>query len=248
MVDNSGNRIDRRQALRRIAAAGAAAWAVPAVQTINMSRAFAQTQVSQPSVCSWFRISQGDLTTAGALGSCGQQISPSDSCLTVFGNMDCSPLLGTPSAPSGSVWTACLALGYQVQEVALSDAAGHCWLSVAYPANPMSGQPVQSANGTGGWVGWSAGGGCLYVPPPTDASGAPVDITHFDVMACADPLALASASTSASATPSGSPTPADSPTPANLPSPDGSPMPSESPSPTDTTTGDSPTATPTPSS
>ena len=159
MTEDGHERISRRQALRRVAAAGAAVWAVPAVQSINMSRAFAQTQMSQPpGACSWFRISQSELATGMGVGTCGQPISPSDSCLTAFGIMDCSPLLGMPVTPNGSGWTACLAAGYRVQEVALFDAAGHCWLSVAGQAGPMIGQPVQSANGTGGWGGWSAAG------------------------------------------------------------------------------------------
>jgi len=247
VTENGHNRISRRQALRRMAAAGAAAWAVPAVQTINMSRAFAQTQMSQPGVCSWFRISQGELTTGGALGTCGQPISPSDSCLSAFGVVDCSPLLGMPLTPSGSGWTVCLAAAYRVQEVAVFDAAGRCWLSIADPADPMIGRPVQSANGTGGWVGWTVGGGCLNVLQPTDAVGAPVDITHFDVIACSDPAALVGATPSGTPTPSESPSPG-SPSPEGSPTPTESPTPSESPSPPDTTGGGSsgsPTPTPT---
>lgn len=237
MSKNGQNRIGRRQALRRIAVAGAAAWAVPAVQTINMSRAFALTQMSQPiGTCSWFRISQGDQAIGGALGSCGEPISPSESCLSAFGVIDCSPLLGLPLTPSGSGWTVCLGAAYRVQEVALFDAAGHCWLSVADPVDPMIGRAVQSANGTGGWVGWTVAGGCVNVPRPNDAVGTPVDIAHFDVVACAAPTALSSVSPSPSASPS------DASSPAGLPVPSGSP------SPTDTTNGGSPTATPTPSS
>ena len=240
MSEDVAKRLSRRQALRRIGAAGAVAWAVPAVQTINMSRAFAQTQMSQPTGdCSWFRISQGELSGGGAVGTCGQPVTPTDSCLSAFGVMDCTPLLGVPLAPEGSTWTVCLAAAYQVQEVALFDAAGHCWLSVADPIDPTIGQPVQSANGTGGWAGWTVVGGCLNVLQPTDATGTPVDIAHFDVMACSGPTAFSSASPSPSASPSTSPSP--SATPSDTPSPSGSPTPTASPTPSDTTGGGSPT-------
>ena len=243
MTIDGHNRISRRQALRRMAAAGAVAWAVPAVQTINMSRAFAQTQVSsQPGACSWFRISQGDSTLGGAVGTCGDPVSHSDSCLSTFGAMDCSPLLGVPVAPNGSGWTACLASGYAVKEVALFDAAGHCWVSAADPVDPMVGHPVQSANGTGGWFGWAVGGGCLNVLQPTDVAGAPVDIAHFDVMACVDPAALTTVSPTPTSTPTPSATPSGptlgSPSPAS-PSPEPLPVPT---GPTGPTAPSGPTA------
>src|SRR5712691_10085135 len=114
MTEQTPNRVTRRQALRRIAAAGAVAWAVPAVQTINMTRAFAQTQASNPKVCSWFRISRGDLAAGGAAGACGGPITSSDSCLSAVGPIDCSPVLQVPTTPSGSSWTICLGQGYEV--------------------------------------------------------------------------------------------------------------------------------------
>src|SRR5712691_6932323 len=115
MAEQTPNRVTRRQALRRIAAAGAVAWAVPAVQTINMTRAFAQTQASNPKAYSWFRISRSDLAPDGSIGACGGPISPTDTCLSSVGANDCSPVLGTPSTPSGSDWTVCFGLGYEVQ-------------------------------------------------------------------------------------------------------------------------------------
>ncbi len=65
MAEHRSNRVTRRQALRRFAAVGAVAWAVPTVQTVNMTRAFAQTQASDPKVCSWFRISKSDVSPDG---------------------------------------------------------------------------------------------------------------------------------------------------------------------------------------
>ena len=62
--------ISRRQALKRIAAAGAVAWAVPTVQTINMSRAFAATSPQQ--VCYRIKVEEG--------GSCQTGIGAND-CL-----------------------------------------------------------------------------------------------------------------------------------------------------------------------
>jgi hypothetical protein len=41
-TDHEPQGIDRRQMLKRVAAAGAVAWTVPAIQTLNMSKALAQ--------------------------------------------------------------------------------------------------------------------------------------------------------------------------------------------------------------
>jgi len=49
--DGTSDGINRRQALKRLAAAGAVAWATPAVQTLNMSRAHAQTSPPPPEAC-----------------------------------------------------------------------------------------------------------------------------------------------------------------------------------------------------
>jgi hypothetical protein len=234
MVDvpeTPGNRISRRQALRRAAVAGAVAWTVPAVQTINMSRAFAQTQMSQPLVCSWFRITAGEQTVGGGgSGVCGPP-SASDSCLSSVGAGDCAPVLGTPSAPAGAGWSACLAAGYLVQEVALTDAAGNCWRSPVSASDPQVGDPVQNGGG-GAWAGWSAAGGCLYLPQPTDGVGSPVGVAHVDVMACADPEVAARLNSSSTPTTASTPTTSTSPSTTNgptSPSPQGLPAPEGSP-------------------
>ena len=100
MTEDNRDPVSRRQAIKRIAAAGTVAWTIPAIQTFNMSRAYAQTQTSPVMVCSWFRITSND-TTPGALdGTCGEAIGPYDSCLSATSDsVDCGPVNATPVTP-----------------------------------------------------------------------------------------------------------------------------------------------------
>ncbi|HEX6331138.1 MAG TPA: hypothetical protein VF129_07605 [Actinomycetota bacterium] len=56
--------ITRRQALKRMAAAGAVAWAAPAVQTMNMRRAWAQNESPQL-ICYRIKIETGGKCETG---------------------------------------------------------------------------------------------------------------------------------------------------------------------------------------
>ena len=73
--------ISRRKALRRLGAAGALVWTVPAIQTIGMSRAMAQTPPGSapPPGCGNARVSLGGgcaLPNFEASAGCGGQLLP----------------------------------------------------------------------------------------------------------------------------------------------------------------------------
>ena len=166
-------------------------------------------------------------------GRVADPVSSTDSCLSAFGPTDCSPILGAPSTPERiSAWTVCLGLGFQVEEVALSDTSGRCWRSARKPADPTLGEPTTS-DGTGGWQGWASSGGCVTVLRPLDGSALPVDIDRVDMMVCVVPGTFALPNASPSPSPRDSPTPTDTPTPSGATGPtDGSGVtPSDTPTP-----------------
>jgi hypothetical protein len=203
------DRIDRRQALRRIAGAGAVAWSVPAVQTLNMSRALAQAQTSIPTTCSWFRISANGRTPIENDGIC-TGVDDHDSCLSTTGsNTDCSPVVGIPLTPSRSGWTVPLGPGYEIIEVALS-AEPACWRSTQDPNDHSRGMPAQDAQGAGSWPGWSVFQGYLQIPQP-DGGFDPIAIHHVDVIACLPPSVLAPSGPSGPSGESGATGPSDAP-------------------------------------
>lgn len=128
-------RISRRKALRRMGAAGALVWTVPADQSIGIGEALAKTRAGSipPPGCNNARIS--------GCGGCGlPNFDPNAGC----GGQSC--LTGAdPNAPSacgsivsatasdGADWVICLATGCTVQGLLMAS-AGACWNHTGLPA------------------------------------------------------------------------------------------------------------------
>jgi hypothetical protein len=183
--DPNDRRISRRKALRRLGAAGALVWTVPAVQTISMSKALAQTPPGSapPPGCGNVRISKG--------GGCGlPNFDPGAGC----NGQSC--LSGAdPNAPSacgsvasavasdGADWVICLAVGCRVQELSMA-AAGSCWNQPGSPFCQGTNPNVTT------WSGFSVSGNCVTVHRPTfvNAGGqtVQVNISHVDLVICCD--------------------------------------------------------------
>jgi hypothetical protein len=77
-TDTEPQGIDRRQMLKRVAAAGAIAWTVPAIQTLNMSKALAQVG-SPGDVC--YTVKFEDTCSSPSANS---NLSQSFGCLYAF--------------------------------------------------------------------------------------------------------------------------------------------------------------------
>jgi hypothetical protein len=187
MVDGPNHeQISRRKALRRLGAAGALVWTVPAIQTIRMSRAMAQTPPGSapPPGCGNARVSLGGgcaLPNFNASAGCGGQ-----SCLS-GANQDAPSACGSivsATANDGADWVICLAEGCRVQALSMA-AAGSCWNSVGGPSCQGSNPHVTT------WSGYSVSGSCVTVHRPTfvntPGQTVQVDISHVDlVICCAD--------------------------------------------------------------
>lgn len=82
MVEEDRNELNRREFLRKAAITGAVAWAIPVVQSVSATPAFAQT--SSPTCCAHSPSQQGG---TGACGDCMQ------TCAAACGNASgCSDL------------------------------------------------------------------------------------------------------------------------------------------------------------
>jgi len=184
MVDHPNHeQISRRKALRRLGAAGALVWTVPAVQTIGMSRAMAQTAPGSvpPPGCGNARVSKTGscgLPNFEASAGCGGQ-----TCLS-GANPDAPSACGSivsATAADGADWVICLAEGCRVQELSMA-AAGSCWNSVGAPACQGSNPHVTT------WSGYTVSGSCVTVRRPTFQNPAgqtvQVDISHVDLVIC----------------------------------------------------------------
>jgi len=177
------HRLSRRQALRRIGAAGAAAWTVPAIQTIGMNRALAQAGPGSPPL--------GECGNARVLleGGCElPNFNPNAGC----GGQSC--LAGAnPNAPSacgsivsaiaanGADWVICIAPGCRFEEISVA-AAGACWAG--------AGPPACGGDSSFDWDGFTVSGGCATIKRPTalNPQGRLIthDISHVDVVICCD--------------------------------------------------------------
>lgn len=180
MPNDQTEGISRREALKRAAILGAAAWTIPAVQTINMRRAYAG---SPGCTFSHFRIEGGRCQSVG-----------SESCLPANSDPNsCDPInttLANPiSTPDGAEWVICLDAGCVVEGVGLKSgsprSAGGCLYS-GPGATPLHGAPV--SNATLSWEGWSVdANGCLHIPRMLRTKrgvARPIDNSHADVVVC----------------------------------------------------------------
>jgi hypothetical protein len=178
MSEHADHRIDRRQALKRLGAAGAVAWTVPAIQTFNMPKAFAQAQPGSPPPegCGNVRISKGggcglpNFDGGGGGGSCLQTANPN-------GPSACGSIVSA-TANDGADWVICIAEGCRFQEVSMSSAS-HCWNK---PGPPTDGDPNHN------WSGFTISGQCVTVHRSTfnNPPGQMVtqNISHVDLVIC----------------------------------------------------------------
>jgi hypothetical protein len=103
--ESTQEQISRRRALKRMAAAGAIAWATPVVQSVNMRRAWA-TNGSPERVCYRIKIeSNGSCQTGLGRNDCLDPSSP-DGLLTTGGCQAAAPIMLTkdPVHPN-CIWT-----------------------------------------------------------------------------------------------------------------------------------------------
>lgn len=182
--DPNDGRISRRKALRRLGAAGALVWTVPAIQTIGMSKALAQTRPGSapPPGCGNARVSLGGgcgLPNFDS-GGCGGQ-----SCLSganPSGPSACDSIVSSGAA-NGADWVICLAAGCQVQELSMA-AAGSCWDAPGSPTCQGNNPNLDT------WSGFSVNGSCVTVHRPTFVNTGgqvvSVNISHVDLVICCD--------------------------------------------------------------
>jgi hypothetical protein len=178
-------RISRRKALRRIGAAGALVWTVPAIQTIGMSKAMAQAGPGSPPPpgCGNARISLG--------GSCGlpnfnpQAGCGGESCLTGAnenGPSGCGSIASAVAANDAD-WVICVAAGCRIEELSMA-AAGSCWNAPGAPACQGMNPHVTT------WSGFTVTGNCVTVRRPTfvneGGQTVQVNISHVDLVICCD--------------------------------------------------------------
>ena len=175
-------RMDRRQALKRLGAAGAIAWTVPVIQAIDMPKAMARSETGSapPPGCGNARINEGggcelpNFTSGGCGGqSCLSGANPS-------GPSACGSIVSA-GASNGADWVICLAAGCQVQEVSVS-AAGSCWDAPGSPTCQGNNPHVST------WGGFSVSGNCLSISRPTFVNDkgktVQIDISHVDLVIC----------------------------------------------------------------
>jgi hypothetical protein len=176
----SDTRIDRRQALKRLGAAGAIAWTVPVIQAIDMPKAMARSETGSapPQGCGNARVSLGgacvppNFTSGGCGGiSCLSGANPS-------GPSGCGSI-ASASAADGADWVICVAAGCEVTELSMAS-AGACW------SGP--GAPDCGGDASFDWIGFSVSGDCVTIHRPTalNAAGHPVthNISHVDLVIC----------------------------------------------------------------
>jgi hypothetical protein len=183
MEDPDDGRISRRKALRRLGAASALVWSVPAIQSINMTKAWAQagSNPPPPQGCGNARVSKG--------GGCRRpNFNPQAGC----GGKSC--LVGAdPNAPSacgsvvsaaaadGADWTICIAEGCRIQTISMAS-AGACWNGL--------GAASCGGDATFNWTGFAVSKNCIMIhrPTATNPAGMPVthDISHVDLVICCE--------------------------------------------------------------
>ena len=175
--------LDRRAALKRAAAVGGALWVVPAVQSINMSRAFA---ASAGNVCSNFRVSGGQCSRVPPGNRCPTMPYTDPSSCTPINTARTKPI----STPKENDWVICLDAGCEVEGVGLK-AADNCLYSPQNPLNHNQGLPVIRSD-----VRWGAtaptwfvdANNCLHVTRLEEKNRrgewVPKNSAHADVITC----------------------------------------------------------------
>jgi hypothetical protein len=191
--------LDRRQALKRAAAVGGALWVVPAVQSINMSRAFA---ASLTNVCSNFRIQNGgdeeddddDGRAPGLGGKCFSVRGIRCPEMPYTDPSSCAPInTGRPtpiSTPEGADWVICLDAGCEVEGVGLKQ-GNQCLYSPQNPMHHNQGLPVVKGDrrwGASSVTWYVDANNCLHVTRLEKQSPRGfwrlTDISHLDVISC----------------------------------------------------------------
>ena len=126
VVEDKG--ISRRSALKRIAAVGGAAWVVPAVQTLNMPRANAQTAGgSARTVCYCVKWDPADASP------CHEGPGQCNVCTADSVEGGCSPQQFTVSQNPDGTWTVTLNAGCTFLE---GHAVSKCARTLCEPALP----------------------------------------------------------------------------------------------------------------
>lgn len=184
MVEEPNDRqISRRKALRRLGAAGALVWTVPAIQTFGMSKAMAQALPGSvpPPGCGNARVSlRGGcaLPNFNPNAGCGGQ-----SCLSGAnpnGPSACGSIVSATAANGGD-WVICLAAGCHLQELSMA-AAGSCWSAPGSPSCQGNNPNVST------WSGFTVSGSCVTVHRPTFVNGGgqtvQINISHVDLVIC----------------------------------------------------------------
>jgi hypothetical protein len=181
--DQDDQRISRRKALKRMGAAGALVWTVPAIQSIGMPKAFAAVGSAPPPPpgCGNARVSGGGgcgLPNFNANAGCGGQ-----SCLTGADPTAPSGCGGIASSTAnlGADWVICLNPGCTLQSLSMAS-GGACWSAPGAP-NCTSGALTNPQ-----WSGFTQSGNCVTIHRPTaqNASGQTVtqNISHVDLVIC----------------------------------------------------------------
>ena len=179
--------LDRREALKRAAAVGGALWVVPAVQSINMSRAFA---TSASNVCNNFRIEGGkcSVITKKTGSKCASMPYTDPSSCAPINTAKTKPI----STPSGADWVICLDAGCEVEGVGLK-AGDQCLYSPQNPLHHDQGLPVIPPNGKARWgassLTWYVDTNrCLHVTRLEQKNNKgkwnTIDNSHVDVITC----------------------------------------------------------------
>jgi hypothetical protein len=164
-VEDTTSKISRRTALRRIALVGGAAWATPAVQTLNMSRVSAQTAGGSPrSVCYCVKWDPKESP------NCHEGPGQCNVCTDDSVDGGCSPQQFTVVQNADGTWTVILNPGCTFLE---GHAVSKCARTLCEPAIPTADDS-----------------GATFVPcedpsPPPDDH----DISHIEFVYCCEATA-----------------------------------------------------------
>jgi len=162
VVEDKG--ISRRSALKRIAAVGGAAWVVPAVQTLNMPRANAQTAGgSARTVCYCVKWDPSDASP------CHEGPGQCNVCTADSIEGGCSPQQFTVSQNADGTWVVTLNAGCTFLE---GHAVSKCARTLCEPAVP-------NASDTG-----AVFMPCEDASPPPDDH----DISHIEFVYCCETI------------------------------------------------------------
>ena len=171
--------VSRRTMLKRVGAAGALVWSVPAIQSLNMPKAWAQvgSVPPPPEGCGNVRISLGggcglpNFGGGGGGASCLSGADPNDPS-------GCGSVVSA-TANNGADWVICVAEGCRIASLSVAS-GGECWNA--------PGAPVGDPDGPADWTGFTVSGNCVTVHRTTDVNpqGKPItrNISHVDLVIC----------------------------------------------------------------